>query len=775
MLIIILSAFLAAGCNGGGGGDDGSGDNPDMTAPTVLLTVPDDLGTGVAVNQVIAAVFSKSMSPSTINSSTFTLKNGAVSVSGTVTYTGFTASFRPSGSLEPDTYYTATITTGAEDLAGNALAEDYSWTFTTGTGASGDAPTVTMVTPANLAVNVPFNQKMAAAFSEVMDPSSITEETFLLKQGDTPVSGDVTYIGQVATFKPTVNLATNTTYTATITTGARSLSGTALADDYTWSFSTGASADISAPTVTLVNPADLATGVPINQKITATFSKVMDPLTINTSTFSLKQGTTTIPGAVTYVGLVAIFTPTGNLTPNTKYTATITTGATDLAGNALAANFTWSFTTGVTLDITAPTVTLVSPANLETGVAINRKINATFSKPMDATTITTTTFTLKQGTTPVSGAVTYVGLVATFRPNVNLAISTTYTATITTGAKDLAGNALVSAYTWSFTTGTNSDLTAPTVLSTNPANLAIGVVLNKKINATFSKPMDPLTMVTANFKVTGPGTTPVVGTVVYDLVNNIITFTPTSNLAVTTLYTATVTTGAMDVAGNALAADYTWSFTTGTTLGLVPINLGSGGTFAVMARSSTTSTGLTQVNGDVGLSPGTSQGIPPSQINGTIHINDSAVIQAQADLLAAYNEAIALSTNSQTLPGNMGGLTFTPGLYTNSTSVLISGGNVTLDAQGDAGATFVFKMGSTLTTAPGTQVILIGGAKATNVFWQVGSSATLDTTTMFKGNILAAITITANTGSVIDGRLLGGLTTDGSVTLNATTVSVPAP
>jgi hypothetical protein len=231
----------------------------------------------------------------------------------------------------------------------------------------------------------------------------------------------------------------------------------------------------------------------------------------------------------------------------------------------------------------------------------------------------------------------------------------------------------------------------------------------------------------------------------------------------------------MDVAGNALAADYTWSFTTGTTLGLVPINLGSGGTFAVMARSSTTSTGLTQVNGDVGLSPGTSQGIPPSQINGTIHINDSAVIQAQADLLAAYNEAIALSTNSQTLPGNMGGLTFTPGLYTNSTSVLISGGNVTLDAQGDAGATFVFKMGSTLTTAPGTQVILIGGAKATNVFWQVGSSATLDTTTMFKGNILAAITITANTGSVIDGRLLGGLTTDGSVTLNATTVSVPAP
>ncbi len=167
-------------------------------------------------------------------------------------------------------------------------------------------------------------------------------------------------------------------------------------------------------------------------------------------------------------------------------------------------------------------------------------------------------------------------------------------------------------------------------------------------------------------------------------------------------------------------------------------------------------------------------------MNGIIHINDQAVINAQADLLAAYNDAVSRSTNSVTLPGNLGGLTFTPGLYTNSSSVLISGApgagnNVTLDAQGNANAVFIFKMGSTLTTGPGSQVILAGGAKATNVFWQVGSSATLNTTTIFKGNILAAITITANTGSVIEGRLLGGSTTDGSVTLNASTITVPVP
>jgi hypothetical protein len=164
-------------------------------------------------------------------------------------------------------------------------------------------------------------------------------------------------------------------------------------------------------------------------------------------------------------------------------------------------------------------------------------------------------------------------------------------------------------------------------------------------------------------------------------------------------------------------------------------------------------------------------------VNGTIHVDDQAIITAQSDLAAAYNDAVGRSVSSAVLPGNMGGLTFTPGLYTNSTSVLIQGAgpanNVTLDAQGDPNAIFIFKMGSTLTTGPGAQVILAGGAKASNVFWQVGTSATLNTTTIFKGNILAAVTITVNTGSVVEGRLLGGSNSDGSVTINASTVTVP--
>jgi hypothetical protein len=223
--------------------------------------------------------------------------------------------------------------------------------------------------------------------------------------------------------------------------------------------------------------------------------------------------------------------------------------------------------------------------------------------------------------------------------------------------------------------------------------------------------------------------------------------------------------------------------TTSTSTSTTPeaaVNLGSASTFAVMATSSITSTGATRINGDVGLAPGTSQGIPPSQINGTPHVNDAAVKQAQADLLAAYNDVVGRSASAQTLAGNLGGLTFTPGLYVNSSSVLISGAgpnnNVTLDAQGNANAVFIFKMSSTLTTASGAQVILAGGAQAKNVYWQVGSSATLGTTTMFQGNILAAVSVTLNTNSVMNGRIFSGAGGGAaSVTLNASSVTVPAP
>src|ERR1700680_165620 len=544
-----------------------------------------------------------------------------------------------------------------------------------------------------------------------------------------------------------------------------------------------------APQVSSVNPANLFDCEHTNRKITAAFSKAMDPLTITTATF-LVTGRSPVTGTVVWdaTNNIALFKPSSNLAPDAIYTATITTSAKDTTGNPLASNFSWSFESCLTTDTTAPTVSSTVPVNTATAVPINGKITVTFSEGMDSTTLTATTFKVTgPGATPVTGTVTYAGnagAIATFAPAGNLAPSTITTATITAGSMHLAGIALagggLAPNPWTFTTGTAADVAPPTITSTVPANAATGVGINQAVNATFSKAMDPATISTATFTVTGPGPAPVTGTVAYDVPSHVATFTPTSNLAPSTTYTATILTGVKDVSGNALAsgtAPNPWTFTTGATAtGQAPVNLRSASTFAVMATSSISSTGSVQVNGDVGLHPGTSQGIPPAQVNGTIHVNDPQVLQAQADLLTAYNDAVSRSTNSQTLPGNLGGLTFAPGLYTNSTSVLISGAgpgnNVTLDAGGDVNGVFSFKVGYTFTTGPASQVILAGGAQAKNVFWQVGSSATIDTSPAFKGNVLAAVSITLNTGAVVQGRMFAGSGGGAaSVTVNAASIT----
>src|SRR5207302_7474469 len=146
--------------------------------------------------------------------------------------------------------------------------------------------------------------------------------------------------------------------------------------------------------------------------------------------------------------------------------------------------------------------------------------------------------------------------------------------------------------------------------------------------------------------------------------------------------------------------------------------------------------------------------------------------QAEADLTTAFNDAAGRTLCAVTVAGNLGGQTLTPGLYKSTSTLAISSGDLTLDAQGDPDAVFIFQMASTLTTTSGRAVILSGGAKATNVFWQVGSSATLGTGSVFKGNILALASITVTTGATVEGRLLARTA---PVTLDTNTIKIPAP
>ena len=538
------------------------------------------------------------------------------------------------------------------------------------------------------------------------------------------------------------------------------------------------------PTVSSTFPANQAVDVPLGDAVAATFSTPMNPSTINTSTFSLKRGIISIPGTVTSSGVTAIFTPSISLAPSSVFTATITTGVENLAGGALVSNYVWTFTTGAKPETSAPTVTSTLPANGAVKVPIGNTLSATFSEALNPLTINTSTFTLQNGLIPIAGTVGYIGVTATFTPNSALAPNTLFTATIAAGVKDLAGNALAGNYVWSFTTGAAADTTPPTVTFTVPANGATQVTTSANVTVDFSEFMNPLTVSTATFMlqqvttpVTTPGsgsvaqqqaTTPVPGTVTYSGTSAI--FRPTNNLAPYTLYNAVITSTSADLSGNSLTANYQWSFTTGSSADQAPLCLAN---FAVLSGSAIASSGSTAVTGDIGVSPGASvTGFPPGTLTGTIHAGDSAAAQGILDLTAAYGDAVLRSLGAVPVAGDLGGQTFTSGLYKSVSSLSISSGTLTLDAKGDPNAVFIFQMESTLTTAAGNQVILAGGASAFNVFWQIGTSATLGANSLLNGNILAGQSITLNTGAAVNGRLLAQ---NGAVTLQSNIITSPPP
>ena len=211
----------------------------------------------------------------------------------------------------------------------------------------------------------------------------------------------------------------------------------------------GGGTDMTPPTVTATSPDNNATGVTVNASISVTFSEPMNAETITGATFTVRSGSTDVPGTVSYSGTTATFTPSHNLALSTSYTATVTTGARDLAGNALASNYVWNFTTGSAPDTIPPAVVSTSPDNNATGVTVNATLSITFSEAVIAGTIFLATFTVRSGSTDVPGTVSYSGTTATFTPSHNLALSTSYTVTVS--ALDLAG-ILTSNYVWNFTT-----------------------------------------------------------------------------------------------------------------------------------------------------------------------------------------------------------------------------------------------------------------------------------------------------------------------------------
>jgi hypothetical protein len=538
---------------------------PDVTPPVVTATSPVNGDNAVALDATTTITLSEAPMSGTVNTGSFTLANAqSAPVAGAVSVAGNTATFTPSSQLSPGTTYTATLTTAVQDAAGNALASSYTWSFTTAAAVDTTPPTVTDVSPQDGVIDVALNASLSANFSEAVAPASVSGASFkVVKSGGATVAGTLSVSGVSVSFTPSASLAPSTAYIVTISTAVTDLSGNALAAPFSWGFTTGPAPDTTPPTISSTSPASGATGVALSAKVSATFSETMNNASLTTGSVTLAKtaGNVAVAGTVSVTGKTATFTPAAALAPSTGHTATVTTAAKDAAGNPLAANFTWTFTTGAAPDTTPPTVTATTPAANATNVSRSNALTVTFSEAMMNSTITATSFKLAQaGGGAVSGAVSISGNTASFTPAATLAAATQFTATVTTAAKDAAGNPLAANYAWSFTTAAAPDTTPPTVTSTSPADAATEIAVGSSVSATFSEPMNNATLTNASFTLQAAGGGGVAGSV--SVTGNTVTLNPTANLAAGTAYTATITTAAKDVAGNALAANRVWSFTT---------------------------------------------------------------------------------------------------------------------------------------------------------------------------------------------------------------------
>ena len=557
----------------------------------------------------------------------------------------------------------------------------------------GVCPVIESTTPLSNALNVPLGQVITATFNEEMDPSSITSASFIVT-GTSPIAGTITYSGKTASFTPQALLAENTTYTAKITTKAKDVNGNFLQLEYVWVFSTGA---ILRPVVTAVDPINNAIAVPLNQTISATFNMAMNPATLNSTTFKVMQGVTTVTGTISYTGSTVSFVPASPLLTNKIYTVTITTGAKNTLDTAMTTDYTWSFTTD-----RVPTVTSTDPMNNAIDVALNQTVTADFSAIMDAATINGTTFTLKQGTTTVPGTVSYSGSTASFKPTTSLVLGKVYTATITNGAKSASGTPLANDYVWNFTTM----LVAPAPIIVNLGTAAMFGAFG------------------GNAGITNQG------------LNTVI-----NNGSLGTTAASTLVTGFHD--------------------GLIvytetPLNKGN-------------------VTGDIFTAP------PAPGTATSLAIAQKGLLDANAAYLSI--SPAAKPGGSDPNAGELGGLTLAPGVYKSASGTFkISNGNLTLDAQGDPNATWIFQTASGLTVGiagptGAKSVIMINGGLPKNVFWYVGSAATINSAgggTMV-GTIIAKSGVTFSTAGNASQTVLNGraISLVASVTMVNTTVNVP--
>jgi YD repeat-containing protein len=546
--------------------------NTSTIAPSVQSVSPVNGATAVSTKLVIDIGFNEAINPATVNSTTVTLNanSGGSAVAATVSLVGGNIiQVVPSAALAASTSYYVQLTTGIQGTNGLALANTQNITsFTTGTGADTTAPAVLSVSPPNGSTNVGDNAQVVVLFSKPVNPLTVSGSSIQITGGgitEVPDAISFSNNNQNVLLVPHTPMPDNTVMTLTIS-GVTDVAGNVVKAQTT-TFTTGTSPDLVSPQVVSTNPFSAATNVPLNALIMLLVSEPVDPSTVNSVTLAVSNATlgTQIAGtySVSTDGRTISFLPSAPLAASDTFSVVFgNVGIADLSGNLLGctALCNFYFTSGTASNTTGPTVLGVSPANGLTAVPINAQVVVQFSEPVDALTVSQVTLS-GGGTVNVTSTLTNANQTLTLIPVAPLNASTTYTISVT-GVKDMSGNALTAPSTTTFTTGTGADLTLPSVATVSPASGATSVPTSNVIELTFSKRIDPLTLMTGHFLVEPSATgIPIAGTITVTGDGVTATFTPSSPLLASTTYLIEATGGITDLEGHELSGSAT-SFTT---------------------------------------------------------------------------------------------------------------------------------------------------------------------------------------------------------------------
>ncbi len=425
-------------------------------------------------------------------------------------------------------------------------------------------PSIISTNPLEGATNVARNTGISVTFSEAVDITTVDTSTFTASDGTGNISGTIslTSDNKTAVFTPSASINSNTSVTVTLNSTIADLSGNAIGADATFGFTVGSTTDITAPTVS-VNPVDSSRDFTVSGNIELTFSEAMNALTINNTNIKLFKGGSEVTSEVIYNSGTYIVTinPSVDLDYETDYTVMVYTSVKDASNVALVSEFTSTFTTRA--NTTPPVVISHTPLSNAINVAKDVNLTLTFSKRLDPSTVTTSTVTVKRKSDSfaVSGTVSYddATKTVTFDPASDFDIGpTTYTATATTGIKDLSNRAMTSNVTWDFTT---TDGTSPAVSSYSPADGSTACSVDSTYSITFSEDVDENTLMD-NLDLEDTNGYGVDALYDYDPSTKTVTLTPDYNLNYETVYKFKIGAGLKDIAGNTIASATEGTFTT---------------------------------------------------------------------------------------------------------------------------------------------------------------------------------------------------------------------